>query len=293
MVIKPDQSERDALAVLVNLAKAEDLGEGDITCTILPAGIKCTGKFIAREKLIFCGGAFLEQIAASYDEAIATTVLVDEGAEVEPGKVLAEWSGPAGAILSAERVALNFLQRLSGIATMTRKYVDAVAGTSATIYDTRKTTPAWRRLEKYAVRVGGGKNHRLGLYDAVIIKDNHLAVMNWEDLAGKIASLRKSVSRSGFIEIEVDNLEQLREALAMDVDVIMLDNMPVDQLAAAVAMRNELCPSRSVELEASGGITLQNVRQAAETGVERIAIGALTHSAPAVDIAMEVSKDNP
>ncbi len=288
MPIQPNQPEFDNLRRLLEMAMAEDLAGGDITSAILPADITCRGRFVAREGLVFCGGAFLSQIAADYDKAIQTEVSVAEGESAEAGAVLAEWSGPTRAILSAERVALNFLQRLSGVATATREYVDAVAGASASIYDTRKTTPGWRLLEKYAVRAGGARNHRMGLYDAVMVKDNHLAAMGDKGLAGKLKGLRDSLPPGGFIEVEVDTLEQLADALKMDIDVVLLDNMPPEQLVQAVAMRDEAGLKGRIDLEASGGVTLENVHAVAQTGVERIAIGALTHSARAVDIAMDI-----
>lgn len=291
MPIQPNQPEFENLRRLMEMAKAEDFAGGDVTSAILAADITCRGRFVAREPLVFCGGAFLTQIAADYDKAIQTKVSVAEGVRAEAGTVLANWSGPTRVILSAERVALNFLQRLSGVATATREYVDAVAGTTAAIYDTRKTTPGWRVLEKYAVRAGGARNHRMGLYDAVMVKDNHLAAMGDDGLAGladKLNDLRDSLGPDGFIEVEVDTLEQLADALKMDVDVVLLDNMPPEQLVRAVAMRNEAGLAGRIELEASGGITLKNVHAVARTGVERIAIGALTHSARAVDIALEI-----
>ena len=290
MAIQPNQPELDNLWRLLEMARAEDLGGGDITSAILPGDRTCRGRFVAREGLVFCGGAFLGEIAAAYDGTIKTKVSVAEGERAEGGAILAEWVGPVRAVLSAERVALNFLQRLGGIATKTREYVGAVEGTAATIYDTRKTTPGWRVLEKYAVRAGGGRNHRMGLYDAVMVKDNHLAALGDKGLAGladKLGGLRDSLGPGGFIEVEVDTLEQLVDALTLDIDVILLDNMSAGQLVEAVRMRNDSAAGR-IELEASGGITLENVRAAAETGVERIAIGALTHSARAVDIAMEI-----
>ncbi len=291
MAIQPNQPERDNLRRLLEMARAEDLGGGDITSAILPEGSTCCGRFVAREELVFCGGAFLVEIAAAYDQAIQTKVSVAEGALAEAGTVLAEWTGPTRAILSAERVALNFLQRLSGIATATHEYVDAVEGTPASIYDTRKTTPGWRALEKYAVRAGGGHNHRMGLYDAVLVKDNHLAAMGGNglaDLADKLDGLRDSLGPGGFIEVEVDTLEQLADALTLNIDVILLDNMSDRQLATAVAMRDATGTKGQIELEASGGITLENVRAVAQAGVERIAVGALTHSARAVDISLEI-----
>ncbi|MDY7009234.1 MAG: carboxylating nicotinate-nucleotide diphosphorylase [Planctomycetota bacterium] len=290
MAIQPNQIELDNLRRLLEQAKSEDLGGGDITSVILPEDKTCRGQFVAREELVFCGGVFLEEIAAAYDQAIRTNVSVAEGARVEDGATLAEWTGPTGAILSAERVALNFLQRLSGVATLTARYVEAVAGTSAGIYDTRKTTPGWRALEKYAVRAGGGCNHRMGLFDAVMVKDNHLAALGGNGLnalSGKLEGLRGSLGPGGFIEVEVDTLEQLADALKLDVDIILLDNMSAGQLAEAVRMRNESASGR-IELEASGGITEENIRAVAGTGIERISIGALTHSARAVDIALEI-----
>jgi len=197
--------------------------------------------------------------------------------------------------MAAERVALNFLQRLSGVATTTREYVEAVAGAGAGIYDTRKTTPGWRELEKYAVRAGGGKNHRRGLFDAVLVKDNHLAVLAKAEGKDPIAAaaremdrLRPYLGEHAFIELEVDTLEQFKVALTLAVDIILLDNMSLDELRSAVRMRDEAGLKGRVELEASGGITLKNVRDVAMTGVERISVGALTHSAGAVDIALDI-----
>ncbi|MBT7171357.1 MAG: carboxylating nicotinate-nucleotide diphosphorylase, partial [Phycisphaerales bacterium] len=223
-----------------------------------------------------------------------TTLLRHDGESCDKGVALAEWSGPARDIVAAERVALNFLQRLSGIATLTHRYVDAVAHTAAKVLDTRKTTPGWRDIEKYAVRVGGGTNHRRGLYDAILIKDNHIATIAGEGEGEPIERLREPIERvrpllgaSGFVQIEVDTLDQFRKALALPIDIIMLDNMPPAMMAEAVATRNELAPH--IELEASGGITLEPLVAAAESGVDRISIGALTHSAPAVDIGLDSS----
>jgi nicotinate-nucleotide pyrophosphorylase (carboxylating) len=298
MPIRPNSSERENLWQILELARNEDLGGGDVTSAILPADLCARGRFVARQPLVFCGGALLEAIAVKYDGGIRTTVLVEEGYKVAPGAALAEWSGPARGILAAERVALNFLQRLSGVATTTREYVQAVAGTGAAIYDTRKTTPGWRELEKYAVRVGGGLNHRKGLYDAVMVKDNHLAVMAKAEgqdpltaAARELERIRPYLPEGAFVELEVDSLEQFAQALGLEVDIVLLDNMTVEQLARAVAMRNAAGAKGRIELEASGGITLANVREVAAAGVERIAVGALTHSAGAVDIALDVQVD--
>lgn len=295
MAPNPTQQERDNLRRLLEQARAEDLGTGDLTSAILPRELKATAQFVSRQELVFCGGCFLQAIADAYDPAIATGLAAEDGQPVGPGAVLAEWSGPLRSVLSAERVALNFIQRLSGVATLTRTYVQAVAGTATGIYDTRKTIPAWRELDKYAVRAGGGRNHRQGLYDAVLIKDNHLAGLALatgkeplDALKSRLLQLRESLPAGGFIELEVDDLQQLGRGLSLDVDIILLDNMSPQQLRQAVAMRNAAGLKGRVELEASGGITLATVGAAAQSGVERISVGALTHSAPAVDIALDV-----
>jgi nicotinate-nucleotide pyrophosphorylase (carboxylating) len=298
MAILPGKRERENLRRLLEMARDEDLGSGDVTSAILPVELHATARFRARQPVVVCGAAMLETVAVAYDGQIRTKVLMEEGARADKGAVLAEWSGPAKSIMSAERVALNFLQRLGGVATTTREYVDAVRGTGAEVFDTRKTTPGWRELEKYAVRVGGGKNHRRGLYDAVLIKDNHLAVLAKAEGQDPVTAVGRELERvrpflgeNAFIELEVDTLEQFQSALALPVDIILLDNMTLDDLRRAVAMRDKAGLKGRVELEASGGVTLGSVRAVAETGVERIAVGALTHSAGAVDIALDIDLD--
>jgi len=295
MAIRPGQRERENLWRLLQMARDEDLGGGDVTSAILPGGLMAQGRFVARSPIVFCGGALLESVAICYDGALRTTTLVEDGQPVEAGTALAEWTGPAKGMMAAERVALNFLQRLCGVATTTSEYVQAVAGTGAEIFDTRKTTPGWRELEKYAVRAGGGRNHRRGLYDAVLVKDNHLAVLARAEgqdpltaAAREIERIRPYLGDRAFIELEVDSWEQYEVALTLPVDIILLDNMPADQLRRAVQRRDELGLRGRIDLEASGGITLENVRDAAEAGVERIAIGALTHSAEAADIGLDI-----
>lgn len=298
-MIQPAKRERENLWQLLGMARDEDLGSGDVTSSILPGDIQAHARFRARQTMVVCGAALLESIAMSYDGQIQTVIQVHEGQEVAKGEVLATWSGPAKHIMAAERVALNFLQKLSAVATTTRQYVNAIAGTGAEVYDTRKTTPGWRELEKYAVRVGGGKNHRKGLYDAVLVKDNHLAVLAKAEgqdpilAAGReLERLRPYLGSHAFIELEVDSLEQCQRALGLSgVDIILLDNMTSEQLSQAVAMRNAAGLRGQVELEASGGITLANIREVAATGVERIAIGAITHSAGSVDIALDIDLD--
>jgi len=295
MALSAGKRELDNLQRLLELARAEDLGGGDVTGALLPEGLEARGRFVARRELVFCGGLFLHPVAEAYDARIATNVEVPDGRSVAAGSILAAWSGPAHAVLSAERVALNFLQRLSGIATMTARYVEAVRGTAAAILDTRKTTPGWRDLEKYAVRAGGGRNHRRGLYDAVLVKDNHLGVLARSGeadplaaLGGRLAEARRALGPEGFVEVEVDRLGQLDAALRLPVDVVLLDNMSPEELRRAVARRDAAGLRGRVALEASGGITLRNVRAVAEAGVERISVGALTHSVPAADIALDV-----
>ncbi len=292
----PTQSEIENLHQLMKIAYLEDMGKcGDITARLLPDTLRTCASFKPREKLVLCGGVFLCDIANAYGE-IETTIYIEDGKTVSPGSTIAQWTGPARAVMSAERTALNFLQHLSGIATQTQKYVQAVAGTGVKILDTRKTTPGWRELEKYAVRTGGGTNHRHGLYDAVLVKDNHLVALKMgkkpivlEQIGPILKDLASKMGKAGFVEVEVDTLEQLAVALKLPVDVILLDNMPPETLRNAVTMRNAAGLIGKIELEASGGITLQTVRSIAESGVERISIGALTHSAPSVDIALDMT----
>lgn len=275
----------DPLAI-VSLALAEDIGSGDVTTRYFTdPGRAATAVIIAKQDLVLAGTAPAAAAFSRTDPTLEVEILEPDGKSLLPGQAVLRVSGSASSILTAERTALNFLQRLSGVATLTRRYVDAVAGTRARILDTRKTTPGLRFLEKAAVAAGGGLNHRFGLHDMVMVKDNHIAAgARPADLqpaihAAKAANLR--------VEIEVDTLDQLREVLALDgVDVVLLDNMNPDQLREAVALRAMRKPG--VLLEASGGITLANLRTIAETGVDFISIGALTHSAPAADLSLEM-----
>jgi nicotinate-nucleotide pyrophosphorylase (carboxylating) len=295
MTVQLTESEWDNLHQLIYQAKDEDLGTGDITGKLLPADLKVHGKFVAREPLVVCGGVMLERILHAYDDMTEVALLTEEGQFIQAGEVIAECVGLAWAVMAGERVALNFLQHLSGIATLTRQYVDAVAQTNAAIYDTRKTTPGWRELEKYAVRAGGGENHRRGLYDAILIKDNHLAALAragqasaLSEIGPRLNKLRRKLGPGGFVEVEVDTLDQLSQALTLPVDVILLDNMNIEQLHQAVAWRDKANLAGKVALEASGGITLKTVGAVAKAGVERVAVGAITHSAKAVDIGLDM-----
>ena len=279
-----------AANALVALALAEDLGDaGDVTSLgTIPADRRGRATFVVRTPGVVAGLPVIALVLAQLHAAVALTVHAIDGTQAERGTRLATVEGPLRAILTAERTALNFLQRLSGVATLTRRYVEAVAGLPVALLDTRKTTPGWRLLEKYAVRTGGGTNHRVGLYDGVLIKDNHLA--GFPDprtaVTDAIAAARSyPASRHLPIEVEVDTLDQLDEALAARPAIVLLDNMTNDQLRTAVARRNAVAPG--VLLEASGGVNLTTVRGIAETGVERISVGAITHSATALDIALD------
>jgi nicotinate-nucleotide pyrophosphorylase (carboxylating) len=280
-------AETAACCQLVNLALAEDLdGAGDVTSqATIPADLQGRAAFVARADGVVAGLPAAALVLAAVDARLVFEGLVSDGTRVERGSRLASVAGPMRGILAAERTALNFLQRLSGVATQTARHVQTIAGLPGKILDTRKTTPGWRLLEKYAVRQGGGHNHRLGLYDGILVKDNHLAALGgqgdvWQRLAAALTG-----QRSLPVEIEVDTLEQLRRVLGLRPNVVLLDNMPTDDMRAAVQLRDQTAPG--VQLEASGGVTLATLRAIAETGVDRISVGALTHSAPALDIALD------
>ena len=268
----------------VRAALDEDIGSGDVTTlSVLPANAMTRAAMVAREEMVVCGLA-LAATAFQTLSAVNIPRIVDDGIRARPGTNLMEVEGPAQALLSAERVALNYVQRLSGIATLAARFVDAIVGTRATILDTRKTTPGWRELEKYAVRCGGARNHRSGLWDMVLIKDNHLAAVQDakpDAIAAAVQRARQKYPNLK-VEVEADTLEQVEQALAARADIILLDNMSVDELRAAVRL-----VSGRAKVEASGGVNLETVRAIAETGVDYISVGALTHSARAVDIGLD------
>ena len=268
-----------AIAANVAAALAEDVGSGDWTAQLIAADARADATIVCRERAVLCGGPWFEACMKRLAPECSVAWRAHEGAVVDAGSVLCAVHGQARALLTAERSALNFLQMLSAVATVTRRYVDEIAGTSAKIFDTRKTLPGLRYAQKYAVRIGGGSNHRLGLYDAMLIKENHIAA------AGSVEAALQTASRLApagvWIEIEVENLAQLQSALACGATMILLDNMPLDQMREAVRIANG-----RAQLEASGGITLQNVRAVAETGVDRISIGSLTKDIKAVDLSM-------
>ncbi|MBC7314827.1 MAG: carboxylating nicotinate-nucleotide diphosphorylase [Chloroflexi bacterium] len=271
---------------IVRNALEEDIGPGDVTSTpIIPPTAHLTGVFLVKAQGIIAGLEVVGEVFRQVDPRIVYTPLVADGSPVKKGDRVACVEGYGPGLLMAERVALNFLQRMSGIATLTRQYVEAVVGTRAKILDTRKTAPGLRVLDKLAVTLGGGHNHRKGLYDMVLIKDNHI------EAAGGITEAVARVRRAhqGLpIEVEVTNMAQLEEALALGVDRIMLDNMSLEEMRAAVRR-----VAGRVELEASGGITLENVAQVAATGVDLISVGALTHSVKALDISLEITLKHP
>lgn len=295
---RPAPIDRTRWTRLIGLAREEDFGTaGDLTSHLLPpshATAIGTWRLVARESGWFCGSEVLPVLLAELapEVRIRDGTLISDGRAVEPGTIIAELTGRRVQLLTAERVLLNFLQRLSGVCTLTRRFVAASAGTHAKIFDTRKTTPGWRDLERYAVRCGGGHNHRAGLHDAVLIKDNHLAGVPIERLAHTVFEMLNKIEslpvRPQFVEVEVDGLEPFREVLkVVGIQVVLLDNFEIDALREAVRIRDDWGLRGKVELEASGGVTLDNVRRVAHTGVERIAVGALTHSAAAVDLALD------
>lgn len=267
---------------IIEQALLEDIWTGDITSeSIIPYDLKAKGIIKTSDEGVVAGLDIVFLVFKKLDSEICFQSKTKDGNKILPGEILAKITGPAQTILKGERVALNFLQRMSGIATITSKFCQEVKAFPVRIVDTRKTTPGLRILEKYAVRMGGGYNHRFGLYDAVLIKDNHIAVAG--GIRSAVNSVRKQISHTVKIEVEVENLSQLQEALKMKTDIIMLDNMDLENMKKAVKMARG-----KVLIEASGGITLEKVRKIAQTGVNLISIGTLTHSVKSLDISMEI-----
>ena len=291
-----DFVNRSALAEFILLAKQEDMGPDnrDVTSeAMIPDTQKAVARLCAREAGVLAGAAILPMIAELYADVAGPIHVRDvwcDGHEISPGDAVAEIAGPLRGVLAFERVALNFMTHLSGIATLTSRYVQHTAGTDADTFDTRKTIPGLRMLQKYAVRCGGGQTHRIGLYDAMLIKDNHIAGVPLDDLFDTIQAAAKSAREENprlVVELEVDTLEQLERVIDSGIDIVLLDNMSVQDLEQAVALRDQRSPG--VELEASGGVTLETVREIAETGADRISVGALTHSAPALDLGLDIT----
>jgi nicotinate-nucleotide pyrophosphorylase (carboxylating) len=283
------QDEISATDALVGLALTEDLGEqGDITGNAtIPSDAQGSAWIVSRQEGVVAGLPIVARLAARMGMGGGFIPSVADGTPIKPGSRVANVFGRMRTLLAFERTALNFLQHLSGIATLTARYVAEVAGTKAIILDTRKTLPGWRLLEKYAVRCGGGYNHRIGLFDAVLIKDNHLAWLEHcgDPIGASVGSARASTPAGTVVEVEVDHLEQLDRALASSPDIILLDNFDASMVSEAVRKRDALAPG--IRLEASGGINLQTVRALAEAGIDRISVGAITHSAPALDLGLD------
>jgi len=295
----------DELNSLILLARQEDLGprSDDVTSRLLiDENATAVGMLVQKQVGIVCGLPIVEIVCRAYDERLRVEQIPGFHMEIIEGRFndaqrspLLRIRGPLRSLLTAERVILNFLQHLSGVATQTNRYVRRVEGTTAKIYDTRKTMPGFRLLDKYAVRCGGGHNYRIGLYDGLFIKDNHLAAVTVKELSGflsPIVSKSRSEDSTRLVEVEVDTLEQLREVLKVDgIDVVLLDNMDCPKMQEAVELRDRSAKSSKVELEASGGVTLETVRSIALTGVDRISVGAITHSPPALDIGLDVETE--
>jgi nicotinate-nucleotide pyrophosphorylase (carboxylating) len=277
---KKPNSLAAGISECIQLALDEDIGSGDVTTdSIVPENASLRGRIVAKQNGVVAGLQIAGAVWRELDERITFTPLVEDGSKVETKTIIAEVVGPARALLTGERTALNFLGRMSGIATLTRQFVDAIAGTHAVILDTRKTAPGMRLTDKLAVSMGGGHNHRTGLYDMVLIKDNHI------DFAGSITAAVTSVRRLVTnlpIEVEARTLDHVREALALEVDYILLDNMSLEMMREAVRISG-----RSVKLEASGNVSLENVLEVARTGVDQISVGALTHSPKVFDVSLE------
>ncbi len=267
----------------VAAALAEDVGSGDLTAQLVDADTVSRATIVSREDAVLCGTAWFDRCFAKLDPAISIAWRATDGDRIVPGQVLCELAGPARAMLSGERTALNFLQLLSGVATKARRYADAIAGTRAQVVDTRKTLPGLRLAQKFAVKCGGGGNHRLGLYDAILIKENHILAAG-SISAALTAADRVAATAGGhcqFIQVEVENADELKQALAAGATMVLLDNMSLDEMREAVA----ISAGRAV-LEASGNVTLETLRAIAETGVDRISVGALTKDVRALDLSM-------
>ena len=278
---------RENLGALVRLALAEDVGPGDwSTDWIVESGRQGRATIVAKEDVVIAGVEAAVAVFEAVDSALTAGVVRGDGIRAKAGEVVLDVTGPVTGILTGERTALNFLGRLSGIATLTRAYVDAVLGTGARVVDTRKTTPGWRQLEKAAVRSGGGLNHRMGLYDMVMIKDNHIVAAG--GITAAVSQVRARNEPGLPVEVEVRALEELEEALGLEVERILLDNMDLGMLRAAVERTHRL-GSRRPDLEASGNVALDTIRDVTETGVDLVSVGALTHSAPIADLSLQMA----
>jgi nicotinate-nucleotide pyrophosphorylase (carboxylating) len=277
-----DEKTLKSAEVLFNLAYAEDIGDGDITTNnLIPPSENKTAIFVAKEEGVVAGLPVAEMVFKKFDGKLEWKTILPDGSKVKPGEIIAEFKGNYRALLTGERKALNFLQRLSGIASYASKCMKEVEGTKVEILDTRKTLPGYRYLDKYAVRMGGASNHRFGLYDMVMIKDNHIQVAG--GIKQAVDAIRSKIPKSIKIEVETTNLEMVKEAMESDVDIIMLDNMSSKLMAEAVKLIN-----KRAKIEASGNMTIKRIRKVAGTGVDYISIGSLTHSVKALDISQRI-----
>ena len=278
----PDYLTDQEIDSNVNAALAEDVGCGDLTAQLVPVGKVTRATVISRENAVLCGTAWFERCFMKLDSTIKIAWHVNDSARLAPDQIVCELEGPARALLTGERTALNFLQLLSGVASKSRQYADAVSGTRAQVVDTRKTLPGLRLAQKYAVLCGGGGNHRIGLYDAILVKEKHILAAG--SITAAVAAARKVVASANhckFIQVEVENLNELRQALDAGINMVLLDNMSLDQMREAVAVT----AGRAI-LEASGNVSLDTVRTIAETGVDRISVGSLTKDVRALDLSM-------
>jgi nicotinate-nucleotide pyrophosphorylase (carboxylating) len=275
---------------VVQNALAEDIGSGDITATLIPAGTLSTAQVISRETAVLCGTAWFDEVFRQLDAHITIDWQAQDGDTVKPDQLLCTLTGPSRRLLTGERTALNFLQTLSATATLTREYVDAIADTEAHILDTRKTLPGLRSAQKYAVTCGGGSNHRMGLFDAFLIKENHILAVGSIAAAVQAARLQQPTAK---VEVEVENLDEVQQALEAEADQLLLDNMSLPKLREAVALNNSHNYSHNngkAVLEASGGVTLKTIRDIAHTGVDYISVGSLTKDVRAVDLSMRFTQ---
>lgn len=275
----------DDIREQVRTALAEDIGGGDLTATLIPETAQAKATVISREHAVICGCQWFSQVFAQLDDTIHVDWYVEDGYRVEPGKILCTLSGPARALLTGERTALNFLQTLSGTATRVARYVEAVKGTDVEVLDTRKTLPGLRLAQKYAVKCGGGRNHRIGLFDGVLIKENHIAAAG--SIGNAVTQARGQASPGIAVEVEVENMAEVQQALDAGADILLLDNMTPEQLREAT----DLAHGQAL-LEASGSITLENIRDYAQTGVDFISVGDITKNVSAIDLSMRFSPIN-
>ena len=277
-----DQKTLKSAEVLFDLAYAEDIGDGDITTNnLIDPNVSKTAQLVAKEEGVIAGLKVAEMVFRKFDNTLEWNELLSDGSKVKSGDVIVEFKGNYRALLTGERKALNFLQRLSGIASYANRCMKEIEGTKVEILDTRKTLPGYRHLDKYAVRMGGASNHRFGLYDMVMIKDNHIKVAG--GITQAVEAIRKCVPKSIKIEVETTNIEEVKEALAADVDIIMLDNMSSSLMKECVQIIN-----KRAKIEASGNMTIKRIKKVAHTGVDYISIGALTHSVKALDISQRI-----